>query len=186
MVSPPHGRDSQGVYPAGHAPRIGPTSHIGPARASISWNVHERQMPGARPAARAPGGRRPGHAARDAAPERTGGDREPDGHRATRADRRLHGRGARAQCHRPYRGGARFRPVRPDLIRGFRIRHARAGGVCWRGLGSNIVPPTARMARWLGWAAIGAGAAMLIGLVMVRLFYSRFDGLIERVFTGMA
>lgn len=50
----------------------------------------------------------------------------------------------------------------------------------------HVVPPTTRIARWIGWGAIGGGAATLIGLMVVRLFYSRFDGLIERVFTSMA
>lgn len=50
----------------------------------------------------------------------------------------------------------------------------------------HIVPPMVRIARWLGWGAIGTGGLAGVGLIVVRLFYSRFDGLIERVFTSMA
>ncbi|MBN1427744.1 MAG: oligosaccharide flippase family protein [Anaerolineae bacterium] len=50
----------------------------------------------------------------------------------------------------------------------------------------HIVPPIARIARWIGWTGIGAGGLTVIGLIVARLFYSRFDGLIERVFTGIA
>ncbi len=49
--------------------------------------------------------------------------------------------------------------------------------------------PTARLfraARWLGYGLIGAGAALLVGLIGARLAYDQVRSLIERLYEGLA
>jgi O-antigen/teichoic acid export membrane protein len=44
----------------------------------------------------------------------------------------------------------------------------------------------ARMARWLGWGAIWGGVGVAILLVLSRAFYGQIEGLVERIFFGLA
>ncbi|MBN1201236.1 MAG: oligosaccharide flippase family protein [Anaerolineae bacterium] len=67
-----------------------------------------------------------------------------------------------------------------------RARHEEKHGRTYWQVEAVRRDPVFRLARWLGWALIGTGAAILVGLLVSRAAYGTFEPLVERVFDHLA